>query len=407
MVFNAQSSHSIIILDELDHIAPSTPSLTALFTLVHAHASKLRVIGIANTHTLSSTSTTSLLAHTLAGVHTLHFAPYTPQQLFDIIQTRLAPLKDIELPSESNTTLTEFLPNHTLTLLTKKVAAVTGDVRTLLEVLRGAMDIAIRDSTFADEKGNPFSISLPAVSPRHVLAALKSNTPASSTSRPLPSSAAITTRRPGDNEVFAKIQELGLQSRIVLSSLLLARMRLDAHLPVSGLPPPILSLSKRARSSGSSLSSTFGIDVDALYTYYKSILSRAEHGIFATVTRSEFGDLLGMLETVGLIQLSLSTVSPSTRGRSGGRALARTTLTGAGSVKGRQEVKLLDGIRLAEIRRGLGIDDTQDPSDLRVEEVRAIWKKESARIAKEAKEAKAHLKDAFLRSDVFNEAMED
>ncbi|OBZ68326.1 Cell division control protein 6 [Grifola frondosa] len=40
----------IIMLDELDHVASSSPALSSLFTLAETYSSHLRLIGIANTH---------------------------------------------------------------------------------------------------------------------------------------------------------------------------------------------------------------------------------------------------------------------------------------------------------------------------------------------------------------------
>lgn len=381
----------MLVLDELDHIASSTTSNTPLFTLFHSHASKLRVIGIANTHTLTSTSAaTSISAHALAGVQTLHFTPYTPQQLLEIVQTRLTSEEEIESCSKSDAILTKFLPIPTLTLLTKKVAAMTGDVRTVFEVLRGAVDIAVNTTASADATGNPMNVSTPTVSPNHILSALKAYEFASTTIRPLVNTNAVMVRKSSDTEVVGKIRELGLQPRLALLSLLLARTRVDSCLPLTGFPAIAFSSSitarsptKRSRSGASSPVSTSAVDVDILYTYYKSVLCRSEDGIFTPVSRSEFGDLLATLETVGLIEISSASASPGTPSKSGKRALSRTL--SIGSAKGKQGAQLWPGVRLEEVCRGLGIEDNQDSSDLKAEEVRAIWAKEKVRIARELK----------------------
>ena len=96
-------------------------------------------------------------------------------QLQDILQSRLSPLHTTELAVE----IKKFLPPPTLMLLTKKVAALTGDVRSLFEVLRGAIDLAVAPSTTrksVDE--NPFNPPKATVTPQHILAALKAYTPA-------------------------------------------------------------------------------------------------------------------------------------------------------------------------------------------------------------------------------------
>jgi cell division control protein 6 len=77
--------------------------------------------------------------HCITSVETLHFAPYTLSQLLQILQTRLTALHD-ERDDFVGDEPKKFLPIPTLTLLTKKIAAQTGDVRSLFEVLRGAID---------------------------------------------------------------------------------------------------------------------------------------------------------------------------------------------------------------------------------------------------------------------------
>ncbi|KAI0087946.1 P-loop containing nucleoside triphosphate hydrolase protein [Irpex rosettiformis] len=402
---------SILLLDELDHVASSTSSLTTLFTLVHTHHRILRAIGIANTHTLSTTSAaTSMSAMTLTGVHTLHFAPYTPHQLLEIVQARLSTLRDIESNEECDEELTKFLPSPTLTLLTKKVASLTGDVRALLEVLRGAINIAINAVVPKKDSSNPLDVPAPSVLPIHVLEALKAYSPSSSTSRPVGRPAASITRKTNHSEVVAKIEELGLQPRLALMSIVLARKRLDSQLPLSGSLALASASSSRAlkrTSSSNILSSTStGIDIGVLYTYYKTVLSRSEGGVFTPVSRSEFGDLLGMLETVGLVQMSMSSSSPASPSKSK-RSLSRTASFGAGASKGSQEIQLVAGVRIEEVCKGLGINDSpsNDTSDVMAEEVRAIWEKERVRISREFKARSSNSISTGL--DAFEEALAD
>ena len=70
----------------------------------------MRLIGIANTHTLTTSSISATLTPS-KNVQTIHFAPYTPTQLQDILQSRLSPLHTTELAVE----IKKFLPPPTLT----------------------------------------------------------------------------------------------------------------------------------------------------------------------------------------------------------------------------------------------------------------------------------------------------
>jgi cell division control protein 6 len=155
---------SILNLDDLDHITPSTQSLTSIFTLTEAVPAVLRLVGIANTHTLTSSSSSNAFLLS-SNVQMIHFA-----QLQEILQSRLTTLSHDE---NLGTNVKKFLPNPTLMLLTKKVAALTGDVRSLFELLRDAIDLAVAQVKKPSEDDNPLNIPLTTVTPQHILAVLK------------------------------------------------------------------------------------------------------------------------------------------------------------------------------------------------------------------------------------------
>ena len=171
-----------MFLDELDHIASTPATLNSLFTFIQAYKSHVRLIGIANTHTLSSASpslSSALSSSAAQCVETVHFAPYTAAQLRAIIDGRLASLDDNANPGKHiGETKDEFLPKAALMLLCKKVASMTGDVRAAMEVLRGAIDIAVNTRSQTSE--NPLAESTAPVTPAHILSALKAYAPAKS-----------------------------------------------------------------------------------------------------------------------------------------------------------------------------------------------------------------------------------
>ncbi|KAL1745371.1 P-loop containing nucleoside triphosphate hydrolase protein [Schizophyllum fasciatum] len=375
------TSRCVLVLDELDHIASDAHSLAAVFSLPQS-LDNACIIGIANTHTLTSDSTA-----TPDNVQTVHFQPYTSAQLLSILQSRLSVLHDDDA---SKAAVAKFLPIPTLTILSKKVATMTGDVRCLLEVMRGAIDLAV-----ASQK----STAPCAVTPGHVISALKTY----SSSNTAASASSVNT------EVVHKIAELGIQARLVLLSVVLAAKRQEAGL---SLGSPVASPAKKltakrlaaASSKGSFSQSTSGkMDTGRLYAYYDSILSRSETGLFQPVSRSEFGDLMGMLDTTGLVTMSTSSVS-STTGKSRKGFSRSSSFTGgmrasSGATSG--EAALAPGVWVDEVVRGLGIND-QVMVDAKAEEVRAIWQRELARNVREARAAQA-VDDA----EKFDEATED
>jgi cell division control protein 6 len=333
----------------------------------------MRIIGIANTHTLTS-SASALSVDGATGVSTLHFSPYDPEQLLSILQSRLKPLASLESPTPE-AVVQRFLPVPTLSLLSRKIAAQTGDVRSLFEVLRGAIDLAVTQPP-ASEKDTP------PVTPSHILAALKAYAPASKV--PPAPSPTLPSKGSTDSETVNKVRNLGLHARLALLALLLACRRAEASLPLLSHPQasPPRSPIKRSNSSPTPPPATqANIDMSQLHAFYGAILTRGESGTFTPVSRSEFGDLAGVLETIGLVSLFASSQA--------GRKLSRTTSSSNRSMKGltstqqNRSVTFVEGIRPDEVLRGLGIDAKK--KDICEEEVEGIWKRELSRIRKEAR----------------------
>ena len=383
--------NSVLVLDELDHVASSNQTLSSIFSLSQLHASTLRIIGIANTHTLTS-SLAQISSSGASSALTLHFSSYTSQQLLQILQARLAPLYSASEFLGAAEQARKFLPTSTLILLTKKIASQTGDVRALFEVLRGAIDLAVTGSKAPTPDENPLATPPLIVRPDHVLAALKAYLPSTS------------TLSPTNSETVSMVQNLGLQARLALLSTLLASKRMSTFSP-SGSPHSTPTKSLK-RTSFAVSQRTSGLDIAQLYAYYSSVLTRGDNDIFNPVSRSEFSDLVGMLETVGLVSLSSTSMTTSSPSKSGHRALGRTVSFG-GVAKGAaagQDIRLVQTIRMDEVLRGLGITDHPTNDDVREEEVRAIWARECGRIARESKMNSA---SSMSVDKPFDEAFED
>ncbi|KAJ8582740.1 hypothetical protein M405DRAFT_885168 [Rhizopogon salebrosus TDB-379] len=176
-----------------------------------------------------------------------------------------------------------FLPTATLTLLTKKIASQTGDVRALFEVFRGVIDFAITGSKVLVADANPLATPLPR--PDHILAALKAYLPSASTAH----SSSASTPSPTSSETVSKVHTFGLQVRLAL--------------------------------------------------------------LWVTLLASnEFSDLVGMLETVGLVSSSSAGSADSSPSKTGRRALGRAASFGVvkGAAAG-QDIKLTETIRVGEV----------------------------------------------------------
>jgi cell division control protein 6 len=163
----------------------------------------------------------------------------------------------------------------------------------------------------------------------------------------------------------SKVRSLGLQVRPALLCTLLASKR-TATLFVSGSTSSTPTKSPMKRANSTISQRTSGLDIAQLHTYYSSMLTRGDNDIFTPVSRSEFSDLVGMLEIVGLVSSSSAGSAASSPSKTGRRALGQAASFGVvkGAAAG-QDIKLTETIRADEVLRGLGITDGSSDGDVR------------------------------------------
>ena len=292
-----------------------------------------------------------------------------------VLTTRLA-----SLPPNSNSA--KLFPGPTLAILTLKIASQTGDIRTLFSVARRALDIAVAGAVPS---------SAITVTPAHVLAALKASNANINASQ----------TKSGGAETVTRVRNLGLHARFALAALLLASKRVAAGLLLTGSGPSA-SFGKLKENAHSPSAPVIGrdaatpvIDVTALHGFYVAILSRAADAVFRSVGRTEFGDLVNLMEGNGLV-----TLAP-------GRGFG-SKARGAAKSKGTQVVCVASGVREEELVRGLvgsGVVMNAEGVDVNVkeEEVKHVWEREVAKIGKEIK---AKYADTVKKAD-FENAEED
>ncbi|KAF8478346.1 P-loop containing nucleoside triphosphate hydrolase protein [Gautieria morchelliformis] len=371
-----QDEKCVLVLDEIDHLATSTStswSVSQMFAIAATPQLRacLRIIGISNTHTLIHSKPS-------ANTRTIHFEPYTATQMKAILSARLT-----NLPSSS--AFVNLFSPATLALLTMKISSQTGDIRTVFSVARRALDLAVAEST---------SSPATTVTPAHILAALKA------------SHACIgTPQGGGSSEIVVRVRNLGLHARFALAALLLAARRIAFSLPLSGSTSAVSSSKLKENTYHTSGSSAPGgggapsasaIDITALHGFYTAVLSRAAGGAFCGVGRTEFTDLVGLMEGSGLVELA--------QGRSFG------SKTGGGRKnKSVQAVSIANGVRAEELVRGLigsSVDGNREGAalDVREQEVKHVWENEIARIAREVK---TKLRNTSIKKADFEGAEED
>ena len=384
------------MLDELDHIASSPQSIASIFSVAQAHPSSLRIISIANTHTLTSTSS-QVDIQGIAGVKTVHFSPYTSEQLLDILMTRLEPLFNDTVHLKQ---AEKLLPKTSLTLLSKKTAAQAGDVRSLFEVLRGAIDSASKASTDIALDG-----PVPVVTPNHIVSALKSYAPVSTAT----SSASRNTNASSSSEVVAKVAGLGLQARLSLLAMLLAFKRQEQGLTITSVPVKTSSKGTPGRSAlkrANTVPRVSALDITQLHAYYTKLLSKS-NDVFSAVSRTEFVDIINMLETLGIVGRESN--GPSTPSKTSRRTLGRSTSFSCGTKTiASSAVVFVEGVRMDEILRGLGVCEQAifegKKMDVQQEELREIWNRELRGIRKDVD---ALTKSKTVITDGFADMTED
>jgi len=223
----------------------------------------------------------------------------------------------------------------------------------------------------------------PKVTPASILQALKSYAPASnSTSKTCstPSEPAMAC----NSEIVGKINGINLQARVVLLCVLLASKRLGAGLPLSSgsLAPRKAPSMKRSQSAGCARQSC--IDTAQLHSYYSASLVRCDAACLNVASKSEFGDLLVILEGAGLVS-SGSHLSSSTSVRQGKKVVGRSaSFSGLRKSLATSQVQLAEGVWTNEVLRGLGIADAVGDDVLQCE-IRSIWERETARLERELK----------------------
>ncbi|XP_025993398.1 cell division control protein 6 homolog isoform X2 [Solenopsis invicta] len=122
----------LLVLDEIDQLDSRKQSvLYSIFEWPSIPNSKLILVGIANALDLTDRILPRLQARCELKPTLMHYAPYSKQQIFDIISARL---------NEADAT-NVFTP-PAIQFLAGKVAAISGDIRKALDISRRVIELA-------------------------------------------------------------------------------------------------------------------------------------------------------------------------------------------------------------------------------------------------------------------------
>ncbi|KAG8699290.1 AAA ATPase [Ceratobasidium sp. 395] len=371
----------VVVLDELDFILQTPSALSSIFSVAESAPTALRIIGISNTLTLGASGCPSTKAKAIDFL-TLDMPAYTAEDIVRIVQGRLASLTSLSKPnpltpaSASPTGASLVIAPTALSFLAKKIAAQTGDLRTAFDAVRRTIELAEREvNPFAP---TPSKTNNPSAGPtnngfatmKHVLDALRGRDG-------LAGGQAVNNAR-----------GLGMQARLVLVSILVARRRAAAGLvllpvksvnnlartPSKAIPRTPSKTSRAVLQASPTKRSRAGesemYEASTLHAAYSAILT--SDGAFAPVSRSEFQDLLGVLETAGLVTV-VGTTAGTTPSR-GTPSRRKNPMVG-----GEPFVGLAEGVREEDVLRGLGSAGVGGTSGVKEEEAMALWERELKR----------------------------
>ncbi|EFN69054.1 Cell division control protein 6-like protein [Camponotus floridanus] len=128
----SKKSMLLLVLDEIDQLESKKQSvLYSIFEWPSISNSKLILIGIANALDLTDRILPRLQARCELKPMLMHFAPYTKQQISDIISSRL-----------NQVNANGVFTSSAIQLLAGKVAAISGDIRRALDISRRVVELA-------------------------------------------------------------------------------------------------------------------------------------------------------------------------------------------------------------------------------------------------------------------------
>ncbi|OXB34918.1 hypothetical protein LQV05_000960 [Cryptococcus neoformans] len=333
-------SQILIILDELDSLMPSPPSIAPpatshlfakLFSLPFG-SPNTKLIAISNT--LDLTIRARLVLPNGLQPSVLPFKAYGAPEMSNIVNARIA----------STNVQGVKVDSAVISLLGRKVEAQNGDLRMCLGVFGSAISLAeaewIRRRSQA-AKDPSKQVPMIKVAIPHLMKALTSYT---AQLRASAGSSVGSTSAAGK-----KIKSVQLQGKMVLVALLVYLSRSRAGM--NGCPALGTAISPPSTPATGS-----DIPAAALYATYSYLLSHSSSP-FPPAAESDYQDLLSNLETLGLISLSFG--------------------SGKGAYMSANKVVLC--VREEEVKDGMGLLEGQDKG-VGEEEVKHIWEREEAKI---------------------------
>lgn len=374
----------ILALDEIDQIINiDVETLYTIFDWSLRSGSRLLLIGIANALDLTDRFLPRLKARNLKPF-LLPFLPYDAAQIAAILRARIQSL----LPAHSTTTPTDFTPfihPTAIQLISKKVAAQSGDLRKAFDIALRAIEVVEAETKDKLMKQGRSQLQSPPSSPNRKPLAENNNlsSPCSSltsfysndamaslTVESAPRATLVhivhVTSATFGNGVARRVKTLNLHQQAVLCALsaMEEKNRNAVVTDFSRPTTPSKSSHRRLRqptSSSKPTVMTISPTVKELYLTYSSYCRRTD--MLHPLSSSEFREVIGNLETVSLVaaadeKTGLTCTTASRKGRGGSLGAAsvvdRRRISACVALSElEKEVKLVGGGILSKLLRDL------------------------------------------------------
>jgi len=355
---NNDDDISLVVLDEIDQLLGlDNSTLCSFFEWSFAKDSKLILIGIANALDLTDRFLPRLKAKNLKPA-LLPFLPYTAPQIASVLSSRARSL----LPSDSSAAVdfTPFLHPTAITLISKKVASQTGDLRKAFDMAFHAIELVEAETKdkcmkeallLAQQQEQEQEASEPASPTRTPLSETVNNTscalsspPPSTSSTPratrtsIPTTTSltnlttitapratlahivrVTTSTQSASSATARLKTLNLHQKAILCSLVALEAKLLASsasttlpenkkrpLAKTSLPSPNTTPTTKRKlftpitpSKQSTTTTLTAPTLRTLYTTYTHLCTR--DNILHALSSTEFRDVVSNLETMSLV----------------------------------------------------------------------------------------------------------
>lgn len=411
----ADNDICLVVLDEIDQLLSlDNSTLCSFFEWSFAKDSRLVLIGIANALDLTDRFLPRVKAKNLKPA-LLPFLPYTAPQVASVLSSRARSL----LPPEATVAadFTPFLHPTAITLISKKVASQTGDLRKAFDMAFHAIELVetetkdkmMKEALQAQQEQQPEpalptrvplseSISLnntnnapssPPPSANSTPKAAHSSTPSISTSltnlttisaprATLAHIVRVTTSTQSASSATARLKTLNLHQKAILCSLVALEAQLlslnqsattttnmtplKAKSAQSSLPSPATPTQRKlftpiASSTPAKGTATSAPTLRTLYATYTALCSR--DNLLHALSSTEFRDVVANLETMSLVTAADATAKTSSSGGHGG--LFASSITGMPSRSGRGKGKNATVVPVDErkVKAMVGIKDME------------------------------------------------